>query len=113
MAERSYKIKPLPADHPIYTRGWSIGARHSTNSSNNTPVSSSSNGKPKQASSSKQDPQANARLAGRMQKAALEYLSAGSTSIEDRLSGLRDLFEKGLITQAVYEQRQAEILSEQ
>lgn len=36
-----------------------------------------------------------------------------SPSIEDRLSGLRDLFEKGLITQAVYEQRQAEILSEQ
>ena len=36
-----------------------------------------------------------------------------SPSIEDRLSGLRDLFEKGLITQAEYERGQAEILSEQ
>ena len=36
----------------------------------------------------------------------------GSQSIEDRLSELRDLFDKGLITQAEYEQRQAEILKE-
>ena len=36
----------------------------------------------------------------------------GSTSIEDRLSELSDLFDKGLITQAEYEQRQAEILKE-
>ncbi len=36
----------------------------------------------------------------------------GSTSIEDRLSELRDLFDKGLITQAEYEQGQAEILKE-
>jgi len=112
MADYFYGMKPLPADHPIFTRGWSIGARRSTNSSNSTPASSSSNGKPKQASSSKQDPQANARLAARMQKAALEYLSAGSTSMEDRLSELRDRFAKGLITQAEYEQGQAEILKE-
>lgn len=36
----------------------------------------------------------------------------GSTSIEDRLSELRDLFDKGLITQAEYEQGQAEIPKE-
>ena len=36
----------------------------------------------------------------------------GSTSNEDRLSELSDLFNKGLITQAEYEQGQAEILKE-
>ena len=55
MEDYFYGMKPLPADHPIFTRGWSIGARRSTSSSNNTPASSSSNGKPKRASSSNPD----------------------------------------------------------